>query len=112
MLSDGVILLCDNTHTARKAQELLQKFKCEDWSQPPHTVQIWPPIWFPNTYMEQGSFQTAMRKQMGSDLISTKPGIIGDWRNYFSPTQSARMDQKLKEKFAGTGLLDLWKDEM
>ncbi|GBN64472.1 hypothetical protein AVEN_79588-1 [Araneus ventricosus] len=29
MLSDGVILLHDNTHTPRKTQELLQKFKWE-----------------------------------------------------------------------------------
>ncbi|GBM47835.1 hypothetical protein AVEN_5211-1 [Araneus ventricosus] len=29
MLSDGVVLPRDNTHTARKTQELLQKFKCK-----------------------------------------------------------------------------------
>ncbi|GBN56870.1 hypothetical protein AVEN_238614-1 [Araneus ventricosus] len=32
MLSDGVILLHDNTHTARKTQELLRKFKWKVWS--------------------------------------------------------------------------------
>ncbi|GBN23551.1 hypothetical protein AVEN_212141-1 [Araneus ventricosus] len=32
MLRDGVILLHDNTHNARKTQELLRKFKWEDWS--------------------------------------------------------------------------------
>ncbi|GBN52052.1 hypothetical protein AVEN_68170-1 [Araneus ventricosus] len=32
MLSDGVILLHDNTHTARKTQELLRKFKWEVYS--------------------------------------------------------------------------------
>ncbi|GBO16839.1 hypothetical protein AVEN_13405-1 [Araneus ventricosus] len=34
MLSDGVILLHDNTHTARKTEELLRKFKWEVWSHP------------------------------------------------------------------------------
>ncbi|GBN99374.1 hypothetical protein AVEN_147270-1 [Araneus ventricosus] len=34
MLGDGVILLHDNTHTARKTQELLRKFKWEVWSHP------------------------------------------------------------------------------
>ncbi|GBN54224.1 hypothetical protein AVEN_87129-1 [Araneus ventricosus] len=79
MLSDGVILLHDNTHTARKTQELLQKFK---WNSDatPHTTQIWHPIWVPNTYLEQGSLHTVMSKQlprtgsMGRDVISTKPG--------------------------------------
>ncbi|GBO40838.1 hypothetical protein AVEN_254666-1 [Araneus ventricosus] len=32
MLSDGVILLHDNTHTARKKQEMLRNFKWEVWS--------------------------------------------------------------------------------
>ncbi|GBM84889.1 hypothetical protein AVEN_130542-1 [Araneus ventricosus] len=58
MLSDGVILLHGNTHTARKTQELLQKFKCEIWSHPPHTPHIWHPIWVPNTYLEKSSLQT------------------------------------------------------
>ncbi|GBL78150.1 hypothetical protein AVEN_105715-1 [Araneus ventricosus] len=34
MLSDVVILLHDNTHTALKAQELLRKFKWEIWIPP------------------------------------------------------------------------------
>ncbi|GBO07579.1 hypothetical protein AVEN_105133-1 [Araneus ventricosus] len=45
MLSDGVILLHDNTHAARKTQELLQKFKWEVCSPPPHAAQIWHTIW-------------------------------------------------------------------
>ncbi|GBL93448.1 hypothetical protein AVEN_59657-1 [Araneus ventricosus] len=32
-VSDGVILLHDNIHTARKTQELIRKFKWEVWSQ-------------------------------------------------------------------------------
>ncbi|GBO15586.1 hypothetical protein AVEN_169752-1, partial [Araneus ventricosus] len=34
MLSDGVILLHVNTHSARKTQELLRKFKWEIWNHP------------------------------------------------------------------------------
>ncbi|GBM35281.1 hypothetical protein AVEN_203852-1 [Araneus ventricosus] len=34
MLSDGVILLHDNTHTVSKTQELLHNFKWEVWSHP------------------------------------------------------------------------------
>ncbi|GBO29082.1 hypothetical protein AVEN_184009-1, partial [Araneus ventricosus] len=62
------------------------------------TLLLWKPVDIP--------------KPTDSPFKLVRKGIIGDWRNYFSPTQSARMDQKLKEKFAGTGLLDLWKDEM
>ncbi|GBN31486.1 hypothetical protein AVEN_33003-1 [Araneus ventricosus] len=53
MLSDGVILLHDNTHTARKTQELLRKFKWEVWSHTPNSR-----VWVPNTYLEQSSLQT------------------------------------------------------
>ncbi|GBM51795.1 hypothetical protein AVEN_4308-1 [Araneus ventricosus] len=42
MLSDGVILLHDNTHTARKTQELLQKYKWEVWSHPPYSPDSAP----------------------------------------------------------------------
>ncbi|GBM61780.1 hypothetical protein AVEN_18341-1 [Araneus ventricosus] len=35
MLIDGAILLHDNTHNARKTQELLQTFKWIVWSAPP-----------------------------------------------------------------------------
>ncbi|GBN49498.1 hypothetical protein AVEN_59859-1 [Araneus ventricosus] len=56
MLSDSAMLLHDNTHTAHKIQELLQKFKWEVWSHP-HIAQIWQPIWVPNTYLEQGSLK-------------------------------------------------------
>ncbi|GBL88884.1 hypothetical protein AVEN_158987-1 [Araneus ventricosus] len=42
MLSDDVILLHDNTHIARKTQELLQKFKWEVWSHPPYSPDLAP----------------------------------------------------------------------
>ncbi|GBM85035.1 hypothetical protein AVEN_248967-1 [Araneus ventricosus] len=48
MFSDGITLLHDNTHIARKTQELLQTFKWEVWSHL-HTAQNWHLIWVPNT---------------------------------------------------------------
>ncbi|GBO30838.1 hypothetical protein AVEN_174961-1 [Araneus ventricosus] len=42
MLSDGVILLPDNTHTARKTQELLLKLKREIWSYPIYSSDLAP----------------------------------------------------------------------
>ncbi|GBN09462.1 hypothetical protein AVEN_139126-1 [Araneus ventricosus] len=42
IFSDGVILLRGNTHTARKTQELLQKFKTDVWSNPPYRPDLAP----------------------------------------------------------------------
>ncbi|GBL84961.1 hypothetical protein AVEN_42219-1 [Araneus ventricosus] len=42
MLGGGVIFLHDNTHTARKTQELLQKFKWEVWSKLPYSPDSAP----------------------------------------------------------------------
>ncbi|GBO15434.1 hypothetical protein AVEN_139206-1 [Araneus ventricosus] len=44
MLSDGVILLHGNTHTALKTQELLRKFKWEVWSHPPNSPDSTPSL--------------------------------------------------------------------
>ncbi|GBN15546.1 hypothetical protein AVEN_205222-1, partial [Araneus ventricosus] len=42
MLSDSVIFLHINAHTARKTQELLQKFKWEVWSHSPYSPDLAP----------------------------------------------------------------------
>ncbi|CAL1295760.1 unnamed protein product [Larinioides sclopetarius] len=51
-------------------------------------------------------------EQNESPTSLVRKGIVGDWRNYFSASQSDRMDQKMKVKFAGTALLELWKGEI
>ena len=33
-----------------------------------------------------------------------RKGKVGDWRNYFTDKQSARMDEEIKKRFDGTGL--------
>ncbi|GBM07723.1 Protein SSUH2 [Araneus ventricosus] len=42
VLSDGVIFLHENTHSARKTQELLQKFKWDAWSHSPYSPDSAP----------------------------------------------------------------------
>ncbi|GBL77782.1 hypothetical protein AVEN_130528-1, partial [Araneus ventricosus] len=42
MLSDSAILLNDNTHTERKTQELLRKFKWEIWSHHSYNPDLAP----------------------------------------------------------------------
>lgn len=37
-----------------------------------------------------------------------RKGVVGDWTNYFSDEQLARLDARVMEKFGGTGLEHLW----
>ncbi|GBM74928.1 hypothetical protein AVEN_8596-1 [Araneus ventricosus] len=78
MLSDGIFFLHD-THTARKTQEFLLKFKWEVWSYTP-TALIRHQNWVPNIYLEQGYFSESDVKTVaenwlnGQDVVSAKPG--------------------------------------
>lgn len=39
-------------------------------------------------------------------------GIVGDWKNYFSPMQNARLMKKYREKTIGTDIPQLWDNYM
>ncbi|GBN34458.1 hypothetical protein AVEN_68089-1 [Araneus ventricosus] len=77
MSSDGVILLHDNIHTARKTQEFLPKYKWEVWNHPRYSPDLAPNL-SSKHLSEQDSSQTVMRKQlprtgsMGRDLPQVK----------------------------------------
>ncbi|GBN60450.1 hypothetical protein AVEN_205638-1 [Araneus ventricosus] len=45
MLSGGVILLYDNTHIARRTQELLKKFKWKVWRHLPYRSDFAPNLY-------------------------------------------------------------------
>ncbi|GBM84446.1 Sulfotransferase family cytosolic 1B member 1 [Araneus ventricosus] len=62
------------------------------------------------TMLLSGNLQ--MKKKDAENVSFIRKGIIGDWRNHLSPSQNARLEKKFRERFAGTGLLDLWKDDM
>ncbi|GFY72392.1 sulfotransferase 1C2 [Trichonephila inaurata madagascariensis] len=47
-----------------------------------------------------------------SQTTFVRKGIVGDWRNYFSPTQNARLEKKFRERTTGTDLQTMWKDDM
>ncbi|GBN21017.1 hypothetical protein AVEN_145144-1, partial [Araneus ventricosus] len=83
VLSDGVILLHDNTHIAGKTQELLRKFKWEISSHP--TVHFrFPPDSAPNLgskhlsgtrFSSEIDVKTVVENWLnGQDVISAKPG--------------------------------------
>lgn len=37
-----------------------------------------------------------------------RKGIVGDWKNHLSPEQNRRMDQRIREKFGGTEIIDMF----
>ncbi|KAG8197634.1 hypothetical protein JTE90_001564 [Oedothorax gibbosus] len=41
-----------------------------------------------------------------------RKGIVGDWKNYFSPMQNARLMKKYRERTAGTDIPNLWGNYM
>ncbi|GBN14512.1 hypothetical protein AVEN_13736-1 [Araneus ventricosus] len=69
-----VILLRGNTRTARKAQKLLRKFKWEVWIH--QSGSHMKPSWVPNTYLEQGSLQRVIVRELtqwiGRDFCQTR----------------------------------------
>ena len=56
-----------------------------------------------NNKFANNDYMAATAFSKGSGHL--RKGIIGDWRNVFSPEQSVMMDSLLEEKFAGSGLV-------
>lgn len=46
------------------------------------------------------------------DVTFVRKGIVGDWKNHFSPEQSARLEKIFKERMGNTKLAEVWKDIM
>ncbi|GBO44740.1 hypothetical protein AVEN_138332-1 [Araneus ventricosus] len=79
MLSDGVILLHENTHTSHKIQELLQKFKWKVCSHPPYSPDLAPNLGSKHSsgtrFSSESDVKTVVENWLnGQDMISTKPG--------------------------------------
>ncbi|GBN78647.1 hypothetical protein AVEN_161098-1 [Araneus ventricosus] len=68
MLSDGVIFLHNNTHTARKTQELLQKFKWEVWSHPSYSPDSAPNLCSKHLSGTKSSSDSDMKSAAGNWL--------------------------------------------
>ncbi|GFQ91827.1 hypothetical protein TNCT_61601 [Trichonephila clavata] len=68
---------------------------------------------------KEGSFVKYLQRCTGSQgkVLDHQPqmlrkGKVGDWRNYFTPEQSRRMDERFREKTKGTLLENIWTEEM
>ncbi|KAH9381571.1 hypothetical protein HPB48_015857 [Haemaphysalis longicornis] len=38
-----------------------------------------------------------------------RKGVIGGWKEYFTPEMNARMEEKIYDRLAGTDFIDVWK---
>ena len=64
-----------------------------------------------NRITEQCTFNGMMKNLKSYLLRGTedgpkflRKGVVGDWKNYFTPEQSERFDKELLAKLDGTGL--------
>ncbi|KAH7936866.1 hypothetical protein HPB49_005888 [Dermacentor silvarum] len=57
------------------------------------------------TVLENSSF-SSMKKQFALQFV--RKGTVGDWRNYFSPEQSRRLEERFFREMDGTDIPQLW----
>ena len=54
-----------------------------------------------NEMAKNTSFRFTDKKDSGSLL---RKGVVGDWKNYFTPEQNKRFEKEVQEKLRGSGL--------
>ncbi|XP_055937786.1 sulfotransferase 1E1-like [Argiope bruennichi] len=47
-----------------------------------------------------------------NSVTFVRKGVVGDWRNYLSPEQNQRLNERFQERTKGTDIPELWKDYM
>jgi hypothetical protein len=53
----------------------------------------------------------SMKNTLNFNVLIRK-GIVGDWKNHFTKEESDLVDEKVRKLFSGTGLKNLWTEEM
>ncbi|XP_050037792.2 sulfotransferase ssu-1-like [Dermacentor andersoni] len=58
--------------------------------------------------VEEAAGEEIMNKPITGDFV--RKGVVGDWRNHFTPEQVIRMKNRIAAKTAGSDVMNLWKD--
>jgi len=64
-----------------------------------------------NKVIENSTFES-MKASGNHEKFHVRKGIVGDWKNHFNKDESDLVDQKVREMFTGTGLDELWVEEL
>jgi hypothetical protein len=64
-----------------------------------------------NKVIENSTFEL-MKASGNHETYHVRKGIVGDWKNHLNKDESDLVDQKVREMFGGTGLDELWIEEM
>ncbi len=55
----------------------------------------------------------AMKSKTNFDVLKLlRNGVVGDWKNHFTKAQSDLVDERVRQLWTGTGLENLWAEEM
>jgi hypothetical protein len=61
----------------------------------------------------ENSTINALKGSLGEEFnFIIRKGIVGDWKNHFTKEESDLIDEKVKKLFTGTGLENLWTEDM
>jgi hypothetical protein len=65
-----------------------------------------------NKVLENSTIDS-MNGFLGEELShKIRKGKVSDWRNHFNKAESDLVDENVRQLFSGTGLENLWTDEM
>jgi hypothetical protein len=59
----------------------------------------------------ENSTTDATKSAVKFDILVRK-GVVGDWKNNFNKAESDLVDEKVKQLWTGTGLENLWAEDM
>lgn len=91
-------------------KENLNRFMAELQRVPKELIRNNPDI--PPGLRALFSQESAVFKEDAENITFVRKGIVGDWKNHFSPEQNERLEKKFRERMGDTELAELWKDVM
>jgi hypothetical protein len=63
-----------------------------------------------NKVLENSTIEATKSAVKFDSLV--RKGVVGDWKNHFNKAESDLVDEKVRQLWTGTGLEDLWAEDM